>query len=121
MSLVPGGVRESYWQYITFSKESFTRTLVWISRKTTFVITVDDSIDLEKVVVRDAHGSFKAFKFPTRTIWLSNHQVSGLSLYRIDMLTYCRCTWTGSSLGSSSISRTCTEVSHFATLLVHAS
>ncbi|KAL8292812.1 hypothetical protein RQP46_000506 [Phenoliferia psychrophenolica] len=88
MSLVPGGVRELYWDYIRFSKESWTKCLLWISQKTTLVVTVDDSIDLATLVERDEDGTFKAFKFPQRTVWISNHQMYADWIYSWCLFSY---------------------------------
>ena len=85
---MPGGVRELYWDYIKFSKESFTRVLVWISRKTTLIVTVDESIDLATLVEREQDGAFKGFKFPARTVWLSNHQMYADWIYTWCLFSY---------------------------------
>ncbi|KAI5477409.1 hypothetical protein MNV49_006400 [Pseudohyphozyma bogoriensis] len=75
LSFVPGGCREGYWAFVDHTKSSFAVMLAYLSRSTTLVITCDDSINLEKVLVKNGTGVIKGFKFDDRAVWIANHQM----------------------------------------------
>ncbi|GAA5900580.1 hypothetical protein JCM6882_000914 [Rhodosporidiobolus microsporus] len=68
---------KTYHSAIIWAKEAFASDLVFIVSvfgPSKFVLTADDSIDLNKVVRQDASGRFAGFDLATQAVWISNHQ-----------------------------------------------
>lgn len=86
-SYVPGGLRQFFWYYIGFSKDSFARILVFISRGTVLRITVDEGMDVETLWVMDEDEGRKVLQLGERSVFIANHQVSSPRSYSLTRLT----------------------------------
>ncbi|SGY79293.1 BQ5605_C008g05097 [Microbotryum silenes-dioicae] len=67
------------WHYSAaqFCKRLFSSALLVITSlfaPTTFVITADETVDLDQVVVLDKKGRFKKLEFDQQSLWIANHQ-----------------------------------------------
>ena len=61
-SFVPGGIASSTFAYFRMSKESFGAILCFIGRKSTLVITVDDSTEI--LVKSNSGGGIEGLDLP---------------------------------------------------------
>ncbi|SCZ98881.1 BZ3500_MvSof-1268-A1-R1_Chr7-1g09304 [Microbotryum saponariae] len=67
------------WHYraAQFCKRLFSSALLVITSlfaPTTFVITADETVDLDQVVVLDKKGRFKKLELDQQSLWVANHQ-----------------------------------------------
>lgn len=68
LSFVPGGLREAYWDYIDFTKESFVRVVIFLSgasgNGTELIITLGEGVERESVM-KKVEGEWR-LKFDKR-------------------------------------------------------
>ncbi|GAA5839519.1 hypothetical protein JCM11251_002746 [Rhodosporidiobolus azoricus] len=78
LRLIPHPYAErAYHAGITWAKEAFASDLVFIVAifgPSRFILTADESIDLDKIVKRDEAGKVIGFRVAENAIWISNHQ-----------------------------------------------
>ncbi|SCV70845.1 BQ2448_3607 [Microbotryum intermedium] len=69
--------RSLHYRAAHFCKRLFSSALLVITSlfaPTTFVITADESVDLDQVVVLDKKGRFEKLEFDQQSLWIANHQ-----------------------------------------------
>lgn len=68
LSFIPGGLREAYWNYIDFTKESFVRVVIFLSgasgEGTELVVTLGEGVERDSVM-KKVEGEWR-LKFDKR-------------------------------------------------------
>ncbi|KAG0140539.1 hypothetical protein CROQUDRAFT_665047 [Cronartium quercuum f. sp. fusiforme G11] len=73
-----------FWKINTLAKQVFAIVLVVITQvfgPSTFVITVDEGVDLSRMVRRDQNGRVLSLNLPKRSVMMANHQIYADWLY----------------------------------------